>query len=165
MAMTWKCILLKNIHSFISESPSETKRIAQYLVKKNIHRVSQEPLVYILIGNLGAGKTVFVKGIGEYLGVTEIVSPTFVIYYEYDIPQKDKNKAQKLIHADFYNISEIEEFDHLGMERYLKKGNIICIEWGEKAGAFIDVFKKKAKVFMIEMNHIDRGKREIKVRD
>lgn len=143
-----------NAETFISKSPEETKKIAQRLLKKHIN---QQPLVFILQGELGVGKTIFVKGIGEALGVKNIVSPTFVVYYEYDI------KSNKLVHVDLYNLTEDEEFEHLGLEEYLKPGNILCFEWGEKAGKILHTLKEKEKVVYIKMKYLSENEREIKV--
>ena len=68
-----------------------------------------------------------------------------------------------LIHVDLYNVQEEEEFKHLGLEKYLKAGNIMCIEWGEKAGAILDSLKKKGKIVYIKMEYVNKKTRKIKV--
>jgi len=150
-------VKFSDTETFISKSPEETKKIAQRLLKKQIN---QHPLIFILQGELGVGKTIFVKGIGEALGVKNIISPTFVVYYEYDIRQ---NKIKKLIHVDLYNLIDEEEFKHLGLEKYLTTGNILCFEWGEKAAPLIDVLRKKGKVIFVKMDYLGEKKRTIKV--
>lgn len=138
--------------TFISKSAKQTMAIAKSLLKKQMTR---QPLIFILQGDLGVGKTIFVKGIGETLGVDDIISPTFVVYYEYEI------KKGKLIHVDLYNLTEAEEFKYLGLEKYLRPGNILCFEWGEKAEPLIDILRKKGKVIFVKMQYIDEKARKI----
>ena len=91
----------------------------------------------LLNGDLGAGKTQFVKFIGKYLGVSEeITSPTFTILKTY----KTKNNLIKTInHFDLYRIKNIDELYNIGFVDYLNVDNSICIiEWPELAYELID---------------------------
>ncbi len=157
-------VVYKDTKTYISTSPSQTKKIAQYILKKSFGIAQDKPLIFIIQGDLGVGKTIFVKGLGEYLGIKNIISPTYVIYYEYEIIHpKGGNFKYKLIHIDLYNIHDSEEFKHLGLEKYLKKGNILCFEWGEKAGEIMNELKNKGKVVYIKMKYINEKRREIKI--
>jgi L-threonylcarbamoyladenylate synthase len=142
--------VMGNTQTFFSKTEDETKAIAQSMIKR-IH--SEKPIVIILEGELGAGKTVFVKGVGEYFGIKNIISPTFVIYYEYD----------NFYHFDLYGIEDREEFCHLGIEKLLIPGNILCFEWGEKAGEIIDILKEKAEVVYVNIKYRGEKEREIKI--
>lgn len=148
-------IVQTNMQTFISDSPSQTKKIGQYLLKKYGKEINKKPLVFIIEGDLGVGKTIMVKGIAESLGIQNIISPTFVISYEYDI------KNTKFVHFDLYNLQDPEEFKYLGIEKYLRKENILCFEWGEKTGDIINKLKKKAKVVYITMKYINETERKI----
>lgn len=143
--------LLKST-TFISSSPEETKMIAQKIIKSV--KSKRKPVVFIIEGELGVGKTIFVKGIGENLGINNIVSPTYVIYYEYG----------NFYHFDLYQIEEKKEFKHLGIQKFLIPGNILCFEWGEKAGEIIDLLNKKGKIIYIKMKYLSDNKREIIVK-
>jgi len=151
-------ILPLSKQSFNSSSAQETKKIATYVIEKHILNLNKKPLVFILKGEMGVGKTVFAQGLGEYLGAEKIVSPTYVIYYEYPV---NKNNIHMFLHADLYNIDEPEEFSHLGFEDYLKSGTVLCIEWGERMGPLFKTIKERAHVVAIEMNYKTEKEREI----
>ena len=90
-----------------------------------------------LIGDLGGGKTTFVKGLAQGLGIKEnITSPTFILMKEYDIKIKDqKSKIKNLYHLDLYRLEgDIEkEVKNLGIEDiWGKEENIVVIEWADK---------------------------------
>lgn len=138
---------------FVSKSPEETKKIAGKLLKDFLK--IKQPLVFIIQGDLGVGKTVFVKGLGEKLGIDNIISPTFVVYYEYDI------KNRKFFHLDLYNVEEKEEFKQINIEKMLRPGNILCFEWGEKTGEILDLLKNKVKIIYIKMKYLNESSREI----
>ena len=81
--------------------------------------------VISLRGSLGAGKTVFAKGVARSLGITEaIVSPTFTLLQEYDgrIP---------MYHMDLYRISSVDDFQMIGGEDMLYSDGVCLIEWSE----------------------------------
>ncbi len=144
--------------TFLSRSETQTKKIGQFLLNKYIHHIDLKPIVFILEGDLGTGKTVFVKGIGDAVGAKEIVSPTFVVSYEY----KTRHKLVHLLaHYDLYNIQEEKEFQYLGIENYLKKYTVLCFEWGEKAGKLLEHFKEKGVVIYVKLKHVDESTREI----
>ena len=139
--------------TFLSKTSEETKNIAKQILKENINKKSK-PLVFIIEGEMGVGKTVFVKGIGEQLGINNIISPTFVIYYEYG----------NFYHFDLYQIEDKSEFKNLGIEKLLKSGNILCFEWGEKAGEIIELLKSKGEIVYVKMNYINEKEREITIK-
>lgn len=153
-------IVLKNSKTYISKSPIQTLRLGEYLINKYLSPTEKKPLILIIEGNLGVGKTVLVKGIAGYLGINNIISPTYVIYYEYKI---NKYNLNNLYHYDLYQVEEQDEFKHLGIELYLKAKNILCFEWGEKTGSIINMLKNKGKIIHLSMKYIDESKREITV--
>jgi len=87
------------------------------------------PLIVLLRGDLGAGKTTLVKGIAEGFGAAradDVTSPTFTLVHEYRGP--DVN----LYHIDLYRIDTQRELDTLGLDDLLAPNCILLIEWGEK---------------------------------
>lgn len=143
---------------YISSSPSQTKKIGSYIANKISKEKNKKPVIIVLQGDLGSGKTVLTKGIASHFGIHTIISPTFVVYYEYDIQESIFNK---FIHADLYNIEESEEFKHLRLEKYLRKGVIMCIEWGEKLGDVYKVFKNKGSIIHLKIEYTGKNERKI----
>lgn len=83
--------------------------------------------VFAFYGEMGAGKTTFIKAICKALGVTETVtSPTFSIVNEYE-----RNQGELIYHFDFYRIKNIEEAYDFGYEDYFYSGQLCFIEWPE----------------------------------
>ena len=88
--------------------------------------------VVALYGNLGAGKTRFIKGICEGLGVRDhIASPTFTIVHEY------QSKSFPVYHFDFYRMTSLQEIAALGFEEYLACDGLCLIEWADRAQALL----------------------------
>ena len=123
--------------SFDVATHSEADTIA---LGKALGPVLSDGDVLALRGDLGAGKTHFVQGIAQGMGIDDVVvSPTFTIlnYYENTIP---------LQHFDFYRLEEEYELDDLGFDDYLESG-VTVIEWSEK---FPDRLPNDAAVVTIE---------------
>ncbi|MCL5407025.1 MAG: tRNA (adenosine(37)-N6)-threonylcarbamoyltransferase complex ATPase subunit type 1 TsaE [Patescibacteria group bacterium] len=145
----------------ISRNTGETIESAQKFAKK-----LKGGETIGLIGDLGAGKTVFVKGLAEELGIKEaITSPTFVILKEYDILRPRPHLSgggkglKKLIHIDTYRVENIEDIKSVGIEDYFgRKDIIIVVEWAEK----IKKLLPKNTIY-INFKHIDKNSREISI--
>lgn len=165
-------VVFKEFQSYISDSPSQTKKLAQFILQKVLNRHAyslHKPIIFILQGELGVGKTVFVKGSSEYLGIKDIISPTYVVYYEYTVSLYPPTGLagryiDTFIHMDLYNIQDPEEFKYLHLERYLRKNVVMCIEWGEKAGEIMEILKSKGNIVYVKMRYKDEKTREIAIR-
>jgi tRNA threonylcarbamoyl adenosine modification protein YjeE len=83
----------------------------------------------VLSGPLGAGKTLFAKGLAEAFGVApeEVTSPTFAICSEYDLAD-----GRRLAHLDGYRLKSTAELESAGFLDLLVAGTIVLIEWGER---------------------------------
>jgi len=89
--------------------------------------------VFAFYGDLGAGKTTFIKAVCEELGVQDVItSPTFAIVNEYTIPSAtDPDEEESLYHFDFYRVMKAEEVYDMGYEDYFYSGALCFIEWPE----------------------------------
>ena len=86
------------------------------------------PKVVAIFGEMGAGKTTFIKALCKSLGVSENVSsPTFSLVNEY----KDRH-GKSVFHFDFYRIQSLQEVYDLGYEEYFYSGRYCFVEWPEK---------------------------------
>lgn len=112
--------------TFISNSPQETIQLASRWGES-----LPAGSVVVLRGNLGSGKTVFVKGVAKGLGVQEsVTSPTFVFVNEYQgrIP---------VYHLDLYRIESPDQAGSIGYEEYFDSDGVTLIEWGERIKQFL----------------------------
>ena len=83
--------------------------------------------VVALVGDLGAGKTEFVKGLAAGLGSpTVVTSPTFTLIHEY------RDGRLPLYHMDFYRLSSEDELDEIGFDDYLNQPGICAVEWANR---------------------------------
>lgn len=139
----------------ISNNENETIEIA-----KEFCKTLKGGEVICLIGNLGHGKTTFMKGVGEYFGIPRenIISPTFIIA---NILQSSifnpQSSIKNLIHIDAYRIENEEDIVETGVLEYFENSDsVVFIEWPEKIKSFI-----KNDYKQIKFKVIDKDIREI----
>ena len=136
---------------YISNSPEETENIAFQLAG-----LLKENDIITLDGDLGAGKTAFVRGLAKGLGIEDAVSsPTFTIVNEY------RKGNVPLFHFDVYRIESSDEMYDIGWEDYISQGAIVIVEW---ATLIEDIFDENVIKIYISKN-LDLGEdyREINV--
>lgn len=105
----------------LSRSVSETEALGEALAK---HLSRGDVIAYL--GDLGAGKTAFTRGLARGLGCTgRVTSPTFTIVNEYE-------GAIPLFHFDMYRLSDADELFDIGWDDYLARGGICAVEWSER---------------------------------
>ena len=131
-----------------SHNESETIVLAKKLVP--LFRPGD---LVILKGELGAGKTAFVRGLAEALGLDReaVNSPSFTIVNEYP-------GERPLYHLDLYRINVPTELDEIGWDEYLQRPGLIVVEWGDKAGDYLP-----SQYYVISFEIIDENTREINV--
>ena len=107
---------------FISNSEAETRAIAAGLAAG-----LGSGAVVLLSGDLGAGKTAFVRGLAEGLGIDpgEVTSPTFTLVHEY------RGGRLPLVHVDLYRL-DTAELDEIGMDSELAEAGVVAVEWSER---------------------------------
>lgn len=108
---------------FISNSVEETERLGADLAAR-----LPAGAIVAFTGDLGAGKTAFVRGMARGLNITQrVTSPTFTIVNEYE------GGSRPLFHFDLYRLSSADELFDIGWEDYLNRGGICAVEWSERA--------------------------------
>jgi tRNA threonylcarbamoyladenosine biosynthesis protein TsaE len=114
----------------ISRSPAETEALAANFAER-----LRPGTVVALHGELGAGKTVFARGIARALGITEpVTSPTFTLIQEYDVPGAPHG-IRRLCHLDLYRIETPDAAAAFGIDEYLDATDtVLLIEWPERLG-------------------------------
>jgi len=123
--------------SITSISDQETKEIAGKLLLKNWERVNKRGLVIALDGELGAGKTVFAKGVANFLQIDQqITSPTYTYIKEYEYSRHQTNGI--FYHLDLWRLDDEELAKRLRIEELVKKNNVIVIEWWDQAKQFLN---------------------------
>ena len=134
--------------STITRSEDETASVGRALAP-TLHAGD----VVLLHGELGAGKTAFVRGLAEGLGVPpdDVSSPTFTLIQEY------RSGRLPLFHVDLYRLDDPREIDDLGIDEIARDG-VLAIEWAEKLPRPLD------SAIRVSIEHGDENKRTITVR-
>lgn len=109
---------------YLSSSPEETELIG----KKLAERIKSGD-IFLLNGELGAGKSVLIRGFAQGLGVRELLpSPTFTLVNEYQ-------GKFKIYHFDLYRLNDPFELYEIGFEEYIYSDGVSFIEWPSKCGS------------------------------
>ena len=128
---------------FISKSREDTEKFAEAFAK-----TLRAGDVVLLDGDMGAGKTVFAKGVAEGLGIQEeVTSPTYAYMNDYD---------GRLFHYDCYRIESPEQAEALGLADYFDMGGICLIEWAQNIAPLLPRTVKRVKI-----TKLDETRREI----
>ncbi len=134
----------------IATTASETETAA---VGRDLAQSLRAGDTILLHGDLGAGKTAFVRGLAEGLGVSPdaVSSPTFTLIQEY------RGGRLPLFHVDLYRLDDPREIDDLGLEEIAANG-VLAIEWAEKLPRALDA------AIRVSIEHGDENNRTITVR-
>ncbi len=117
----------KITETYTVRSVEETWRVA-----KEVAGRLTPGTVIALHGDLGAGKTTFVQGLGFALGLGRpVTSPTFTLSTEYQTPRF------KLVHMDLYRLTGPDDLLTIGYPEYVETGAVVAVEWPERAGDLI----------------------------
>ena len=107
---------------FITNGPEETEALGARLA-----RALEPGAVVAFTGDLGAGKTAFVRGLARGLGIRDrVTSPTFTVVNEYE------GGRLPLFHFDLYRLGSADELFDIGWEDYLARGGVCAVEWSER---------------------------------
>jgi len=112
------------------------------------------PLLVLLSGELGTGKTTLTKGIVAGLHAAdedEVTSPTFTLLHEY-------GSGRRVLHGDLYRLENFHDFETLGLEDAFSQPAIIILEWSDKFPV-----KTSWPLLRIQLEHLGRDSRRIRV--
>lgn len=137
------------MQEYTTNSAEETKNIAEEFAK-----ILKGGEIFVLSGDLGAGKTTFIQGLAKGLGIkNEITSPTFVLMKQY------RGDNLQLVHIDCYRIENPKSLSELGLDEIFEdEQNIAVIEWGERILSLLP-----DKTMKIEFEYLGEEKRGIKI--
>jgi tRNA threonylcarbamoyladenosine biosynthesis protein TsaE len=128
-----------NKFEFVASKLEDLPKIAEALVDE-----FEAVKVFVFYGEMGAGKTTFIKEIVKHLGIIDVAnSPTFALVNEYF-----SNKNGQIYHFDFYRLDDEEEAYDMGYEEYFYSGAYCFVEWPQKIPNLIpeDAVKVEIKV-------------------
>jgi len=122
--------------NYKTKNEEETKKVGGLIAKLELDSsMDSGSVVVALMGELGAGKTMFSKGFAQVLGIKNITSPTFLVIKKYRIPTSKAKKLGKksLYHIDCYRIRGSKDLIELDWKEIVENPeNIVLIEWAEK---------------------------------
>jgi len=147
----------------VTNNFEETQKLGRDFVKKLLESAEKRDgtIVVALEGDLGSGKTTFVQGMAQGLGIKEqITSPTFVLIKKHRIKiQVSGFKFQDFYHIDCYRIDKPWQLQELGFEEIINDPrNIVAIEWAEKASKILPEDR-----IVIKFERVDENKRRITI--
>lgn len=140
----------------ITKTAQETKKIGRDLAAKIAKSKSKDnqALVIGLEGDLGSGKTTFIQGLAQGLGIKEpITSPTFVILKMIELKQGEWNH---FYHIDCYRISNPEDLLDLDFKEIINQPSIVVIEWAERVK---EILPQNAR--WIKFEYLSQNERKI----
>jgi tRNA threonylcarbamoyladenosine biosynthesis protein TsaE len=116
------------------------------------------PIVVLLCGELGSGKTTLTKGIVSGLGAAseeEVTSPTFTLVHVYG---KTQRHISKVYHVDLYRIENFHDFETLGMEDVFEQPGVLIVEWAERFP-----LRSPWPQIRVRLEHLDGDRRRLTV--
>ena len=130
---------------YISKNEKETENIA-----RKIFAHCSPGEIFALNGDLGSGKTTFVKAFAKAAGIKQsVTSPTFVLMKEYAIP--NHKGLTTLVHLDCYRMNSAEDAFSIGLPEYFKrKDTIIFIEWPDKISIILPARTRKINFHFVD---------------
>jgi tRNA threonylcarbamoyladenosine biosynthesis protein TsaE len=129
--------------SFLSRDPEDTAALARALIEALDDAARERGLTLALLGDLGAGKTVFAKALAGAMGIDPglVSSPTFVIANQYRAPN-----GWALNHVDFYRLEREAELAEFGFDDLLERGALVAVEWAERFPAALPADRLNVRI-------------------
>lgn len=114
------------------------------------------PVLILLTGELGAGKTTLTKGIVSGVGAAsedEVTSPTFTLVHKYE-------HGARVYHVDLYRIGDFHDLETLGLEDVLAEPGVVIVEWPDKL-----TLRTDWPIVRVQLEHVAEDTRKITIRD
>jgi tRNA threonylcarbamoyladenosine biosynthesis protein TsaE len=134
-------------HAFVTHSPEETIERG-----RAIGASRKPPLLVLLSGDLGSGKTTLTKGIVSGLGAAreeDVTSPTFTLVHKY-------SGANLVYHVDLYRVGDFRDFETLGIEDLFAEQAVVIVEWAEKLP-----LRSPWPILSVHLEHVSEEERRI----
>lgn len=151
--------------SFVTRSPEETIELGRRLAGQLV-----PPVLVLLVGALGAGKTTLAKGLVAGLGAAaeeDVTSPTFTLIHEYGSSihgcGPGKGNAPKVYHVDLYRIETARDLETMGLEDLLAERAVVIVEWGEKLGSALRKALPGSRFLEIHLHALGDTERRIEM--
>ena len=144
-------IKLKDTNEVLSRSEENTQNIAKELWQKYEEYSGKRAIIFALEGQMGSGKTQFVKGLARAMGITEsVVSPSYDLLSIYQLIAN----SQQLVHIDTWRmINASEELGELGLKELINDKTIIAIEWADRAIEKIKNYSDDAIIIWVKIEY------------
>jgi len=143
---------------FISSSSRETQKRGEEFAREIIEKDSSQKAFFVgLRGELGGGKTTFLQGFSQGLGIEEnILSPTFTIMKKFEIPFPG---FKSFYHIDCYRIKKAGEIFKIGFKDFISvPGNIIAVEWVERIKKILP-----RETILVDFEFLNKNERKITI--
>jgi tRNA threonylcarbamoyladenosine biosynthesis protein TsaE len=134
---------------FVTHSTEETIQRGREIGKR-----LKPPVLILLSGDVGTGKTTLTKGIVSGLGAAqeeEVTSPTFTLVHKYDL-------GTRVYHVDLYRITTPHDFETLGLEDIFDESAVVIVEWPDKLS-----LKNDWPILRIILEHVSENERRISI--
>jgi tRNA threonylcarbamoyladenosine biosynthesis protein TsaE len=163
---------VKNYKLKVTKSEAETIKLGEELIENYKDFLNSKPLVILLSGELGAGKTHLTKGIAKALNINQIIkSPTYTYVNEYLTPYpllKERVATSlsgrvRLYHFDAWRVQSKEDLNSLGFYDWFKARNVIVIEWPSVVMNLDEHFFEKLNYLFIDFINLSSTSREIRI--
>jgi len=148
-----------------STSETETKAIAGRLLLEHWSDLKKKGVIIGLNGSLGVGKTIFAKGVAEFLQVKEpVTSPTYTYVSEYDFLRH--GVAGQFFHYDVWRVDNIAEMERLGLRESVGANRVIVVEWAQKVAEYLQKVVEETGAKFVEVNMSEeREGRKLEIKD
>jgi L-threonylcarbamoyladenylate synthase len=147
-------IKLKDKNEVLSRNIEDTQNVAKELWQKYEQFLGTRAVVFALEGPMGAGKTIFTKGLGLAMQIKdEVISPTYSLEEEYKLETQNSNvKNQNIfVHIDAWRMVEEKELEEIGFGQRIKNKNVIALEWADRVVNVVREYDEEAVIIWVKI--------------